>query len=80
MEVGWPWKGGCKSFARTEAHLNDMQPELWASDDEGACKETLPNGDSWRWRHSVNAEAVLAVRPAVVHCPRSKEYLAEPVA
>jgi hypothetical protein len=52
------------------------QPELWSSDDEGQFRETLPNGEPWRWRHPLNGGAAVTVRPAIVHLPGNKEFLA----
>lgn len=52
--------------ADPQAHLLAAHPEVWASDDVGAFKESRPDGQAWRWRHPLMEESV-RVRPAIVH-------------
>jgi hypothetical protein len=62
--------------ADPEAHLLAQHAELWASDDEGQFRGTLPNGEPWQWRHPLNREVAATIRPAIVHLPRNKELFA----
>lgn len=62
--------------ADPEGHRLTEHAELWASDDVGLFQGTLPDGGSWQWRHPLNAEAAVTVRPAIVHLPGHKEFLA----
>ncbi len=59
--------------ADPEAHLLVKHPEIWAGDDEGLFRNTLPDETGWAWRHPLSAEAV-EVRPALVHLPNSKGH------
>ena len=63
--------------ADPEAHLLAEHAELWASDDEGLFRGALPNGGSWQWRHPLNPESTSA-RPAIIHLPHSRDFLAKP--
>ncbi len=61
--------------ADPEAHLLVNHPELWASDEEGHFRESLPDGTAWSWRHPLRPDAV-ELRPSIIHLPKSKELLA----
>jgi hypothetical protein len=61
--------------ADPEAHLLVNHPDLWASDDEGHFRDSLPDGTAWNWRHPLLADAV-ELRPSIIHLPKSKELLA----
>jgi hypothetical protein len=61
--------------ADPEAHLLANHPDLWASDDEGHFRDSLPDGTAWSWRHPLRPDAV-EVRPSIIHLPKSKELLA----
>jgi hypothetical protein len=63
--------------ADPEAHLLTNHAELWASDDEGLFRGALPSGGAWQWKHPLNPDAI-SVRPAIIHLPRSKDFMAKP--
>ncbi len=61
--------------ADPEAHLLMNHPDLWASDDAGDFRDSLPNGTAWRWRRPLWTDTV-EIRPSIIHLPTSKERLA----
>ncbi len=63
--------------ADPEAHLLVNHPDLWASDDAGHFRESLPDATAWRWRHPLRP-GLVELRPSIIHLPKSKELLAAP--
>ena len=60
--------------ADPEAHRLKNNRDLWASDEKGCFRETLPDGTPWIWQHPVGLDPV-EIRPAILHLPKSKHLL-----
>jgi hypothetical protein len=64
--------------ADSAAHRLATHPEIWAGDNTGLFRDSLPDPAPWAWRPTPQVDGC-EVRPAIVHLPFSRELLAAAV-